>query len=103
VRGELLDKENTDWLLSEMSEMHTRDTRLRAGLPAGTFAALRPGTSGETDGVRAAHNDTGIVRLPDGSHLVIVALLKGAKGSDGERDAVLAQVAHVAYEWALGR
>jgi len=103
VRGELLDKENTDWLVSEMSEMHTRDTRLRAGLPPGTFAALRPGTSGQTDGVRAAHNDTGIVRLPDGSHLVIVAFLKGAKGSEAERDAVLADVAHAAYQWAVTR
>lgn len=103
VRGELLNKENTEWLVSEMSEMHTRDTRLRAGLPEGTFAALRPGTSGETEGVRAAHNDTGIVRLPDGSHLVIVALMKGARGPEGERDAVLAQVARVAYEWAVAR
>jgi beta-lactamase class A len=100
TRGELLNEENTRWLLSEMREMHARDDRLRAGLPAGTPAALRPGTSGETHGIRAAHNDTGIITMPDGSHLVIVAFLKGAKGPDAERDAVLADVARVAYRWA---
>src|SRR5215204_1034367 len=44
VKGELLGNADSDWLIAEMGEMHTRDTRLRAGLPATTFAALRPGT-----------------------------------------------------------
>jgi beta-lactamase class A len=100
TRGDLLNKESTQWLLDEMGEMHSRDGRLRAGLPAGTPAALRPGTSGETAGVRAAHNDTGVVTMPDGSHLVIVAFLKSATGRDAARDAVLADVARVAYRWA---
>jgi len=99
-RGELLSGENTAWVIGEMSEMHTRDTRLRAGLPLGTAAALRPGTSGETDGVRAAHNDNAIVTLADGSHLVIAAFLKGSKGTDADRDAVLARVARAAHVWA---
>jgi beta-lactamase class A len=103
TRGTLLNRENTDWVLSQMTQMHARDGRLRAGLPPGTLVALRPGTSGETDGVRAAHNDTGIVTLPDGSHLVVAAFLKGSRGTDTERDAVLASVARIAYEWATGR
>jgi len=103
VRGELLDRRNTDWLLREMAEMHNRDGRLRAGLPAGTIVALRPGTSGETEGVRAAHNDAAVVTLPDGSHLAIAAFLKGAHGTDAERDAVLARVAAAAYDWGRGR
>jgi beta-lactamase class A len=103
VRGELLRPPDTAWLIAEMAEMHTRDTRLRAGLPPGTFAALRPGTSGETAGVRAAHNDNAIVRLPDGRHLVIAAFLKGSRGSEEQRDAVLAAVARAAYTWAVGK
>ena len=83
--------------------MHTRDTRLRAGLPPGVFAALRPGTSGETAGIRAAHNDNAIVRLPSGQHLVIAAFLKGSRGSEAERDAVLAAVARAAYASATGK
>ena len=103
VRGELLNAADTAWVIAEMSEMHTRDTRLRAGLPPGTFAALRPGTSGETAGVRAAHNDNAIVRLPGGRHLAIAAFLKGSRGPEAGRDATLAAVARAAYAWAVAK
>jgi beta-lactamase class A len=104
VRGQLLSSASTSWLLDEMAEMHTRDTGLRAGLPAGTRAGLRPGTSGETGGIRAAHNDNAIVTLPGGrGHLVIAAFLKGSRGTDARRDATLAAVARAAYGWAIRR
>jgi hypothetical protein len=64
---------------------------------------LRPGTSGETDGVRAATNDNAIVVLPDGRHLIVSAFLKRASGSDAQRNAVLADVARAAYAWATVR
>jgi beta-lactamase class A len=101
VRGELLNQQHTAWLLAEMTEMHARDTRLRAGVPPGTRVALRPGTSGETDGIRAAQNDTAVITLPGGrGQLVIAAFLKGSRGPDADRDATLAAVARVAYRWA---
>ena len=103
ARGELLNAADTAWLIGEMAEMHTRDTRLRAGLPPATFAALRPGTSGETEGIRAAHNDNAIVRLPDGRMLAIAAFLKGSRGTEVQRDATLADVARAAYAWARER
>jgi beta-lactamase class A len=104
TRGELLNAQNTRWLLDEMAEMHTRDTRLRAGLPPGTRASLRPGTSGETDGIRAAHNDNAVIVLPDNrGHLVIAAFLKSSRGPEDKRDATLANVARVAYRWAMER
>ena len=104
ARGELLDAADTRWLLDEMAEMHNRDTRIRAGLPPGTRVSLRPGTSGETDGIRAASNDNGIVVLPDGrGHLIIAAFLKGARGPEAKCDATLAEVARVAYRWAIER
>jgi beta-lactamase class A len=104
TRGELLDAEHTRWLLDEMAEMHTRDTRIRAGLPPGTRASLRPGTSGETDGVRAAHNDNAVIVLPNNrGHLVIAALMKGSRGTEEKRDATLAAVARAAYRWAMER
>lgn len=101
AKGEFLSASDTRWVIAEMSEMHTRDTRLRAGLPAGTVVALRPGTSGETDGVRAAHNDSALVTLPDGTHLAIVTFLKASRGTDETRDASLASVARAAYAWAV--
>ncbi len=85
-----------------MHQMHSRDGRIRAGLPAGTPAALRPGTSGLTAGVRAAHNDTGIITLPGGrGHVAIAVFLKGAGGTEDARDAAIARFARAAYEWGL--
>jgi imidazolonepropionase-like amidohydrolase len=99
-QGRLLNPSHTAWVLDEMAEMHNQDGRLRAGFPPGTRVALRPGTSGETDGVRAATNDNAVVVLADGRHLVVSAFLKGASGNDAQRNATLADVARAAYGWA---
>jgi imidazolonepropionase-like amidohydrolase len=103
AQGRLLNAHNTAWVRDEMAEMHNQDGRLRAGFPAGTRVALRPGTSGETEGIRAATNDNAIVVLPDGRHLIVSAFLKGASGSDAQRNATLADVARAAYAWATVR
>jgi hypothetical protein len=48
--------------------------------------------------VTDATNDAGILTLPDGRRIVIVALLSAARGDAAERDAVLAGVARAAYD-----
>ena len=92
-------------LFEELDTSPGQEKAIRSALGelGGTFAALRPGTSGETAGVRAAHNDNAIVRLPDGRHLAIAAFLKGSRGTEEQRDAVLASVARAAYVWATGK
>jgi beta-lactamase class A len=103
-KGELLSAASNAWLLELMGQMHARDGRIRAGLPAGTPAALRPGTSGLTAGVRAAHNDTGIITLPGGrGHLAIAVFLKGAGGTEEGRDQAIARFARAAYDWGSSR
>jgi beta-lactamase class A len=103
AQGMLLNAANTAWVLGEMAEMHNQDGRLRAGLPPGVATAVRPGTSGETEGIRAATNDCAVITLPDGRHLVVSAFLKRAGGTDASRNATLAEVARAAYAWATGR
>jgi beta-lactamase class A len=103
-RGELLSQTSTLWLLDLMRDMHARDGRIRAGLPKGTPAALRPGTSGTTGGIRAAHNDAAIVTLPGGrGHLAIAVFIKGSGGTESARDSAIARVAKAAYAWATAR
>ena len=103
-RGELLNQASTSWLLDQMQQMHARDGRIRAGLPKGTQAALRPGTSGITGGIRAAHNDAAIVTLPAGrGHLAIAVFIKGSVGTEDARDAAIARIARAAYAWATTR
>ena len=101
AQGELLNGVNTAWVLDEMEDMHNQDGRLRAGLPPGTHVSLRPGTSDETERVRAASNDNAIIELPDGDHLIIAAFLKDARGTDDQRNQTLATIARVAHAWAL--
>jgi beta-lactamase class A len=74
-QGALLNNGHTARVLEDMADMHNQDGRLRAGLPPGTRVSLRPGTSGDTEGVRAACNDNAIIELPDGGHLIIAAFL----------------------------
>jgi hypothetical protein len=53
------------------------------GLPPNTPAALRPETSGVTGNVRAAHNDNGIITLPEGrGPLALAVFLKDAPGTE---------------------
>jgi beta-lactamase class A len=90
-RGELLSRASTDRMLDSMRRCATGDHRLRAGLPKGTDVFDKTGT------VRSCANDAGIVRLPDGTHLVLAVFTRG--GRDGAaRDEAIARVARAAWQ-----
>lgn len=101
-KGELLDAKNTSWLLDQMHRMQAVAQRMPADLPPGTPIARRPGTSGSTDGIATAHNETGIITLPGGrGHVVVSAFIKGAGGDAAARDKVIARIGRAAYDWAI--
>jgi beta-lactamase class A len=101
-KGELLSASSTAWLLAQMQQMRAVPHRIAGELPPGTTIARRPGTSGTTDGIAAAHNETAIITLPDGrGHLVVSVFLKGAAGDATARDKVIARIGRAAYDWAL--
>jgi beta-lactamase class A len=62
-------------------------------LPAQLALAHKTGTSDTFDGRTGATNDAGIVTLPDGRVIVVVAFLQDSPANDAERDATLANVA----------
>jgi beta-lactamase class A len=100
--GELLSASSTTWLLEQMHQMRAVAQRIAGDLPAGTPVARRPGTSGTTDGISAAHNETGIITLPGGrGHLVVSVFIKGAAGDAAARDKAIARIGRAAYDWAL--
>ena len=81
-------------LLDTLGSVDTFPGRLRAGLPPRTRLAHKTGTV-ESNGVETEINDAGIAyfgRRP----MIIVAMLNGAKGSQAQCDAVLADVARAA-------
>lgn len=77
---------------------NTGPGRLRAGLPKGATLAHKTGTGRTVQGRCSAVNDVGIVTLPNGRKLIVVAFLSGAKGTSAQREAILADVARAAVK-----
>jgi beta-lactamase class A len=92
-RGEIVDRASSDEIIEFMNHSMIGQTRIPALLPAGTKVAHKTGTiSGST-------NDTGIVFLPDGRHLLITIFTKDAKASAADRERVIADISKYAYDY----
>lgn len=94
VDGKVLDAERTNVLISIMEQTRTGPKRLKGMLPPGTVVGHKTGT-----GHRSV-NDTGWIRLPDGRTLVI-AVFTTSKDPYDVREAVIAQIARAAYDYAM--
>lgn len=90
-RFTLLD--STSELLYHLSNARIGPDRLRAGLPATIRLAHASGTSDTFDGTTEATNDVGLLTLPDGRRIAVVALLAASNADDATRAATLARVA----------
>ena len=92
-RGDIVDRASSDEIIEFMNHSMIGQTRLPALLPEGTKVVHKTGSiSGST-------NDTGIVFLPGGGHLVITVFTKDAKAATADREHVLAEIARFAYDY----
>jgi len=92
-RGEIVDRESSDEIIEFMSHSMTGDARISGLLPQGTRVVHKTGTiSGST-------NDTGIVFLPAGGHLIITVFTKDAKATSAEREHAIAEISRFAYDY----
>jgi beta-lactamase class A len=85
--------DSTNEFLLDLDDVVTGRRRLRAGFPAALRLAHKTGTSATIDGTTDATNDAGIVTLPDGRRIAVVALLAESGSDEPFREAVLARVA----------
>ena len=90
--------EHTRILLQWMQDSPTGAHRIKGALPAGTVVMHKTGSSGTRDGVTAATNDIGLIRLPDGRRLAIAIFVTDSSADDAACDAVIARIAKAAYE-----
>lgn len=97
--GSLLRAQSNAALLGMLAGVQTSPGRLRAGLPARARLEHETGTTSTAGGAGDATDDVGIAEIP-GHTLLIVALLRGAHGTQAERDAVIADVARAAVAGA---
>jgi beta-lactamase class A len=87
----------TNELLLDLSDVRTGADRFRAGFPPTIRLAHKTGSGDATGGLTEATNDAGIVTLPDGRRIVLVAFLTASPADDATRAAVLAKVARTVY------
>ena len=95
-----LSPENTQRLLTLMTESGTGPHRLKEMLPAGTPVAHKTGTSYTERGITAATNDVGLITLPDGRKLAIAVFVSDSPDSESVREGLIARIAATAYRQA---
>ncbi|WP_284463452.1 class A beta-lactamase, subclass A2 [Chryseobacterium sp.] len=98
--GKVLKKETTKYLYQIMIETSRGLTWMKAGLPAGTELAHRTGISSRNENnLRAAMNDVGIVKLPNGKHFILSVYLKNINEEMAVTEKIIADISHAVWEY----
>jgi len=97
-QGKVLKRKSTNYLYQIMVECSRGITWMKAGLPAGTELAHRTGISGTNDkNLRVAMNDIGIVKLPNGKHLVLAIYLKNITETREDTENLIADITRTVW------
>ncbi len=99
-KGEILKESTTKYLYQIMVETSRGLTWMKAGLPENTELAHRTGMSGTNDdNLRAAMNDVGIVKLPNGKHFIISIYLKNITENQQDTEKIMADITKATWEY----
>jgi beta-lactamase class A len=94
-RGQIVDRASSDEIIEFMNHSLIGQTRIPGLLPAGARVVHKTGSiSGST-------NDTGIIYLPNGEHVLITVLTKDAKAPVSERERLIAEISRYAFDYFL--
>lgn len=89
-----------EFLKKTMISTVTGPNKLKGGLPAGTVIGHKTGNSDRNEaGVKAADNDLGFVRLPNGKEYYIAVFVMDSKESDTENAQIIAQISNAVYNY----
>lgn len=98
--GKVLKKETTKYLYQIMVETSRGLTWMKAGLPAGTELAHRTGISSRNENnLRAAMNDVGIIKLPNGKHFILSVYLKNINEEMADTEKIIADISNTVWEY----
>ncbi|UKB77294.1 class A beta-lactamase, subclass A2 [Chryseobacterium sp. MEBOG07] len=99
-KGKVLKKETTKYLYQVMVETSRGLTWMKAGLPIGTELAHRTGISGRNENnLRAAMNDVGIIKLPNGKHVILSVYLKNINEEMADTEKIIADISRTVWEY----
>lgn len=98
-KGKNLSKTSHDFLTKIMIDGPTGMNRIKGQLPKDVIVAHKTGTSGTNDqGLSAAINDVGIMKLPNGKSIAIVLFMSDTKSDLKTTELVMAQIAKASLE-----
>ncbi|MDY0988044.1 Extended-spectrum beta-lactamase PER-1 precursor [Flavobacterium sp. ACN2] len=101
-KGKVLKEETTKYLYQIMVETSRGLTWMKAGLPEGTELAHRTGISGTNDAnLRVAMNDIGIVKLPNGKHLIVSVYLKDITEKKEDTEKIVADITKAVWNYFI--
>ena len=103
-KGKVLTKENTQYLYQIMVETSRGLTWMKAGLPKDIELAHRTGLSNtNASGLRAAMNDVGIVKLPNGKHFILSVYLKNITEEREATEKIIADIAKATWNYYINK
>lgn len=98
--NELLSEKSTEILWDKMVETYTGPDRIKGLLPEGTIVGHKTGSSGaDKNGISAATNDIGIVRLPNGGSFAIVVFVSNSQEDNATNTRTIAEISKAAYDF----
>jgi len=99
-QGKILKKETSSYLYQIMVETSRGTTWMKAGLPQGTELAHRTGISNTNEqNLRAAMNDIGIVKLPNGHHFTLSIYLMNITEKREDSEKLIADITKATWKY----
>lgn len=99
-KGQVLRMNSTRYLYELMVECSRGITWMKAGLPKGTELAHRTGTSDRNEhGIRAAMNDVGIFKLPNGNHIILSIYMKNINEEPEDTQKIIADITKATWNY----
>lgn len=99
-QGKILKKETSSYLYQIMVETSRGTTWMKAGLPQGTELAHRTGISNTNEqNLRAAMNDIGIVKLPNGHHFTLSIYLMNITEKREDSEKLIADITEATWKY----
>jgi len=98
--GKVLKENTSQYLYQIMTETSRGLTWMKAGLPDRTELAHRTGISSTNENkLRAAMNDVGIFKLPNGKHIILSVYLKNITEERTDTEKLIADIARATYNY----
>lgn len=98
--GKVLKENTSQYLYQIMTETSRGLTWMKAGLPDHTELAHRTGISSTNENkLRAAMNDVGIFKLPNGKHIILSVYLKNITEERTDTEKLIADIARTTYNY----